>query len=63
MNIQKAKREGRINWIMKMLEKIKEKEKTVDRDKTIAEIMIRFGVGRRVASEDLNACATYLRMK
>lgn len=61
-NIQKARREGRVQWILNRLGTIKENEKELDFDKMLAEIMIKHGVSRRIASEDLRTCMTYLRM-
>ena len=57
MNSQSAIRRTRMEWIAKVLDRIKEagNKKDFDKNHFIAQIMVKHGISRRIAREDVEA--------
>ena len=57
MNDQTARRRKRMAWIEKVLNRIKEGEgkKEFNKNYFISNVMIKYGISRRIASEDVSA--------
>ena len=61
VNVQQAKRSSRLGWIEHHLKDLKAKKQPFIKDWLIADIVKKYGITRRLATEDLKTIMDYMK--